>query len=291
LTNVVMTGNKAQNSGGGILNTGALTMTNVILSTNTVTDTTNSSDTGGGAIFNDGDLLFTNGIVSSNKAGSHGGGILNVRTAVLRQVTVSGNLAPFAAGIENYVFNFNVTAALTMTNATISGNIASSGPGGGLLNLNATANLANVTISGNTAREGGALYKVGSLLLKNTIVDGDCKIDGVPITSLGHNLDSGTTCGLAGAGDIKYADPKLGPLQLNGGYSPTHALQPGSPAIDAGDNAGCPATDQRGVARPADGNGDGSAICDIGAYERAKFAVFLPVVRQEEALDSSAGQL
>jgi hypothetical protein len=44
-------------------------------------------------------------------------------------------------------------------------------------------------------------------------------------------------------------------------------LRPGSRAIDAGDNAGCPPDDQRGVARPQDGNGDGAAICDIGAYE------------------------
>ncbi|MCZ6768321.1 MAG: hypothetical protein O7D93_03645, partial [Acidobacteria bacterium] len=62
-------------------------------------------------------------------------------------------------------------------------------------------------------------------------------------------------------------DPLLDPLADNGGPTFTHALLPDSPAIDAGDNAACPDTDQRGLSRPIDGNEDGDAICDIGAYE------------------------
>ncbi|PWT88074.1 MAG: hypothetical protein C5B54_11200 [Acidobacteria bacterium] len=56
-------------------------------------------------------------------------------------------------------------------------------------------------------------------------------------------------------------------MQNNGGATSTHALLPGSPAIDAGDNNGCTSTDQRGANRPQDGNGDGIATCDMGAFE------------------------
>ena len=94
------------------------------------------------------------------------------------------------------------------------------------------------------------------------------------ITSLGDNLDSDGACELSGLGDISKVDPKLGPLADNGGVVPTvvphthtHALLAGSPAIDAGDNSGCPVTDQRSIQRPLDGNGDGTAVCDIGAFE------------------------
>jgi hypothetical protein len=88
------------------------------------------------------------------------------------------------------------------------------------------------------------------------------------LTSLGHNLDSGNTCGFNPAiGDLVNANALLGPLQLDGGPTPTHALLAGSPAIDAGDNTGCPATDQRGISRPLDVVAANATVCDIGAFE------------------------
>ena len=98
-------------------------------------------------------------------------------------------------------------------------------------------------------------------------------------TSAGHNLIGigaggvGVTNGVNG--DIvgtaaNPIDPKLGVLANNGGKTKTHKLLAGSPAIDAGDNAGVPPTDQRGAGFPRkkDGNGDGAAVVDIGAIER-----------------------
>jgi hypothetical protein len=84
---------------------------------------------------------------------------------------------------------------------------------------------------------------------------------GGQVTSLGHNLSSDNSCNLTGAGDLNGVDPRLTGLQNNGGPTHTHGLYPNSPAIDAGDNNGCPANDQRGVPRPQ------GAACDIGAYE------------------------
>jgi hypothetical protein len=66
-------------------------------------------------------------------------------------------------------------------------------------------------------------------------------------------------------------DPLLRPLQDNGGNTLTHALPPFSPAIDHADTPNCPASDQRGATRPLDGDGDGLALCDIGAFEAADF--------------------
>lgn len=79
----------------------------------------------------------------------------------------------------------------------------------------------------------------------------------------GRNLSSDGTCSFTNVGSLNNIDPKLGPLADNGGPTLTMALLAGSPAIDAGDNAAAPPTDQRGVPRPF------GPAADIGAYEYA----------------------
>ena len=74
-------------------------------------------------------------------------------------------------------------------------------------------------------------------------------------------------------GDLQSIDPVLGALADNGGPTLTHGLLPGSPAINAGDDADCPATDQRGAARP-------TAACDIGAYEFGALPPSVPSLSQ-----------
>ena len=267
LINSEVNGNTGSGRGGGIKNIGTMTVTNSTVSGNTA-----SADSGGGGILNQGALTLTNSTVRSNKA-SIGGGIYNILgTLTLTDSTVSGNTASADSG--GGIYN---SSTVTLANSTVSGNTAS-GNGGGIFNSSgSTLTLANSTVAANVAEtgSGGGIRNVDATAkLVNTIVAGNTSSSGPDCsgnnTSLGYNLIGDTTgCIFAAAsGDLQNLDPKLSPLADNGGPTQTHALFPGSPAIDAGNPAtpgsggnACPATDQRGVARPQ------GARCDIGAFE------------------------
>jgi hypothetical protein len=295
--------------GGGIYShhEGTLTVTTSTVSGNTATCTPSGSGScsalGGGLTNNEGTLTLTASTVSGNTVsctasasghcGTQGGGLWLEGTLTLTNSIVSGNTASCSgtgctAAAGGLLLPFDT---LTLTNSTVSGNTAScsgagcGAAGGGLTNRSdATLTLRNSTVSGNTvscsgagctASGGGLINVSGTVTLQNTIVakqlaGPDCA---GTITSNGFNLDSDNTCHLTQPSDKpNVSNPLLGPLQDNGGPTFTHALLPGSPAIDAV-TSGCPppATDQRGVARPQDGTGDGTAACDIGAYEAAGF--------------------
>ena len=70
-------------------------------------------------------------------------------------------------------------------------------------------------------------------------------------------------------GNIVGADPQLDVLRDNGGFTPTHALLFGSPARDAGNNLAVTSltNDQRGFTRIFDGDGNGTDMVDIGAFD------------------------
>ena len=91
----------------------------------------------------------------------------------------------------------------------------------------------------------------------------------MPAATMGAGLVSA-----ASAGDVIGVDPMLRPFSLAGGPTPIFALREGSPAIDAGGDVGCVATDQRGVERPIDGDNDATAVCDIGAFEFQFVSIF-----------------
>ena len=155
-------------------------------------------------------------------------------------------------------------------NSTISGNSAGTS-GGGIYNFPYSLNVANSTITGNSAPSGGGIYNVGSSEISNTILNAGASgenifNDGGTITSLGFNLSSDDGGGyLTGPGDQINTDPLLGPLQDNGGPTFTHALLPGSPAIDTGDPNFIPPpfNDQRGCSFDRVFNGR----IDIGSFE------------------------
>ena len=272
-------GNAAGQAGGGIRNLGTLSLSNVTLAAN-------SSGINGGGLLNLGTLTLTNTTVSGNTAGTDGGGIYNSGggTLTITASTLSGNIANSAGRNGGGIFN---ASAATLTNVTVSGNSANSG-GGGVFNSGGTATLVNVTLGENSAPIGGGISNpAGTVTLTNTLVanstGGNCS---GAISSGGNNLDSGITCAFAGAGDLSNQDPLLGVLANNGGATQTRALSAGSPAIDAGSNAACPATDQRGVARPFPAGGN----CDIGAFE-FRPPVDLAITKSDDKVCADKGDM
>ncbi len=211
-------------------------------------------------------LTLNDCIVTDNATSSFGGGIFLYTSASLtaNRVTVSNNTAS-AAGAGG----IDTSGTTVITNSTISGNHG--GLGGGLYNGQPDRlTLLDSTVTGNvSAGTGGGLMSGAPSIVTNSIIAGNSAtglgqdVNGA-VHSGGHNL-IGKTDGSSGwvATDLQGTiatplDAHLGPLQNNGGPTPTHALLLGSPAV--GGSVGCPAIDQRGLVRPA-------TVCAIGAVE------------------------
>jgi predicted outer membrane repeat protein len=259
--------------GGAIYNGGKLTLSNDTVTGNTALGS-------GGGVFNDvfGTLTLAQSTVSGNTAYfGGGGGISSAGTVTIGDSTVSGNLSFGANG-----GGISSAGRLTIVNSTISGNSASGSFGGGIYSTSALT-LNDDTISGNTADiSGGGIdteaYVGGTSILNNTIVADNVAThdartnDVIDNGDVGNNRLTGSN-DLIGAGDLGTltntlvgVDPRLGPLQDNGGPTLTQALLVGSPALHAGDPALVAAgvnTDQRGphYARIVRGS------LDIGAFE------------------------
>ncbi|MBE9040872.1 hemolysin [Oscillatoriales cyanobacterium LEGE 11467] len=204
---------------------------------------------GGGIWHTDGQLMVVNSTIANNRVSNRGGGL----------------------------FAFE-TADVSLTNSTFSGNIADDGNGGGVggaLRLSSTTEITNTTIANNRAGSNAAAIfsRTNPVTLTNTIVanntaGADTNTDrqtNITFEDGGNNLQFP---GVTSSGteerritdSVAIADPNLSPLQDNGGGILTHALLPGSAAIDAGQNTVDLTADGRGALRT-----DGQI--DIGAFE------------------------
>jgi len=300
MTNVRINNSSAQ-SGGAIFKNGAtLTIDQSLIVGNHATGTSGGEGVGGGIYHNGGTLTISDSSISSNTAATNGGGIISSATTTIHRSLIYGNSASGASGIYNF------GGMLTMVNSTVSTNSAT-GTGGGIANNGGTVELNNITITKNIADsdndgagDGGGIFNVGTLSIKNSIIAGnfdtpnnsgsgtiapDCS---GALSSAGYNLlrindgCSGLTDGVNGDKVGTLASPRnafLADLAENGGWTPTHALNPNSPAIDAGNPAtpgssalACALRDQRGYPRNA-------TRCDMGAFERV-FLLFLPLIER-----------
>ncbi len=280
LTDVTFTDNSADAYGGGMSNNQSNpSLTNVSF-------IGNSAPIGGGMYNNSSDYVLTNVAFTGNLS-DQGGGTNDVSSnPLLTNVTFKNNFSTTDGG----GMYLQIYSSPTLTNVTFGGNTAVNYGGGIFTRSYSTPALINVTINANGASYYGGLYIVdnSTVLLKNSLIANnavyECYTDGTSSlnSASSNNLieDSATACGLTNGvnGNIVGLDPLVSALQNHGGFSETFALQMSSPAIDTGTNSGCPATDQRGVTRPKDGNSDSDVICDIGAYEINPYRLFMPLV-------------
>ena len=252
-----------QKGGGGLRNRGSLVLDRVMISDNMVLGAMNG-DAGGG-LFNQGTCTVTRSTIQGNFAHA-GGGLFNGSQANLqvRESTIYGNSSRGGGGLMN-------EGATELVNSTLSGNSAAGGgtPFGGALWNRSRLQLVQCTIAENFANSGGGINNTETVSLINTLLSantgGNCRST-AGFVSNEHNLDSDNSCGLTAA-DLKNIDPRLASLDDNGGPTRTHALNPGSPAIDGGKTVVGITTDQRGLARPQ------RKAFDIGAFEMVELSI------------------
>ncbi|MBI2571325.1 MAG: hypothetical protein HYV63_30330 [Candidatus Schekmanbacteria bacterium] len=307
----IRNGRSGAANGGGILSNGSLTISRCRIVGNR-TDQANSHS-GGGVFSAAGGLAIVDSEILDNAAYLGGGLYVQADAAVIENTVIEGNRASHRGGgvyvsstgldVRNSLVSANAAAdngggifqslsAAAYINSTISGNLAGASGGGLYVQLGGPVQTANITITDNAADsdrngsgDGGgvAILTPGWIYMKNAVLAGnddpgkqapDCS---GAIWSQRHNVFGNIAgCSFKGDtdGDQTGVDAELDILADNGGSTRTHALLPGSPAIDGGNAGGCVTaeaapilTDQRGFGRPADGDGDGRADCDAGAFE------------------------
>ena len=270
--------NSTSFAGGGIQFQGT-PGTNILSVSNSIINTNTATSSGGGIYIISGTMMLNDSTVNGNNSFNGGGVRSQSENAFISRSTISNNtITGSGAGI------FNEGTGLTVTNSTITGNTTNNG-GAGIFNTG-TLNLTNTTIAKNIADSdnnasgtGGGLSTsgIGVTNSRNSIF-ADNAAAAAPdlsgnLTSQGYNLiENITGSNITGitTGNVTGIDPQLDQagLQNNGGATKTIAIFGTGPAIDKADPNNVLPTDQRGVARPFDGDQNAIPIADIGAFEQ-----------------------
>jgi hypothetical protein len=255
--------------GGGIYSPGSVVMVDSFIASN-------SALFGGGVIGIGGTVSKYSSIVG-NQA-SQGGGAYLLGNAFIENSTIAGNEAQIGGGL--WMNGNGATTPITLVNSTVSGNSAQLV--GGVIVTGYPGRIANSTIAFNTEanaadqKYGAGLYVAAPVQLESNIIAQNSlnhstsglvadDIGGSPDDEMSgaNNLAIFVLPGLFAPADTLYADPLLNALGDNGGSTSTHSLNPSSPAIEAGNNAGGFSVDQRGAGFPR----VIGANADIGAVE------------------------
>jgi IPT/TIG domain len=252
--------------GGALLNDGGY----VVLDNVAFTHDSGGATPVGGAVSNRSGYLLMGNVSFEHDSAGVGGALYSSGGNVSGNgVTFADDSATSDGGGAAYV----LAGALNLINTTV---VNSSGYGstGAIANGGGTVTIQNDTLSGNAGdlqTDQGATTNVFNTILATdggVACVGSGGVDPVNDQPTGsaisgqesENIAQDNSCGLSGTGDQSGADPGIAPLADNGGPTATEALLFGSPALGDPSSSNCPATDQRGVARPA-------SSCDIGAFE------------------------
>ena len=298
-SHIVIQQSQATN-GGAIFNNAMMTLDHSL-----VVDNQAPSGLGGGVLNGGGRLTISDSELAFNQAADQGGGLLNSAALTIQRSLIYSNTVTAAAGAFGGGLFLGGGGTLNMTNSTLSTNAATWDGGGLYADVSSRATLNNVTITKNTADsdangsgDGGGIANSGMVTLTNSIIAANLDLSPNPnpkhpdcsgaLTSQGYNLlridagCGGLTNGVNGDLVGTASSPLnalLADLADNGGPTLTHALLPGSPAINAGNpvapgtgGAACARLDQRGYPR-----GGAAGRCDMGAFERL-FLLSLPLI-------------
>jgi CSLREA domain-containing protein len=281
LVGSIVRDNRSAVGGVGITNEGSLTIIRSTVRDNQVTGGGGGvTGTGGGILNSSGaNMRILESTIHSNR-GIRGGGISNSGHLDITNTTISGNVASAGGGIRNSISGIVNISFSTITDNEAgfeSGEPEENRVGGGILNFE-KVNIGNSIVTGN--RDGR--------LLSDPLLSPDCfseapfgftSFRGNFVGVINTNCDfRDTIFGAPPTFDTvgtaaSPVDAQLTSLGNNGGPTRTHGLLSVSPVIDQGTGItsatffDCPQTDQRGFPRPVDGDSDGNAYCDAGAFE------------------------